>query len=177
MKILNLILISCLSFSVSANSNVSDFFADGQKYVLPKEEGNNFLIGYANYLKKLNLCEEYEFNYYNPLIRKKGYYRIKGYKNSKCSLEINYNNLRELNCNLEEEDIKKIISGRVELIKNKDGFGQLSNQEIEIYFNTKKCDVKNIQKIINEKEIENFNKQLKEENPEIYEFLNNKYSK
>ncbi len=175
MKHIHLLLLGILSFNIFANTNFEDYYADGQKFRLPKEEGDNFLIGYAQYLKKLNSCEKYDFKYYNPLIRKNGSYSIEGYdKNNNCMLTINYNNLREIKCLLQENDIKKIIEERIVLIKNKDGFGQLSKIEVEIYYESNKCLTKNIEKKVNQEQIDNFNKQLKEENPEIYEFINNK---
>lgn len=172
MKKISLLLVSILSLNINASTSFEEFYANGNKHILPKEEGNNFLLGYANYLKKLNSCEEHEFNYYNPLIRKKGYYIIEGYIGNKCSVKINYNDLRNIICLLEQKDIEKIINGRVELIKNKDGFGELSKNELEIYFESKQCKINNIEKKVNQKEIEDFNKKLKEENPEIFDFLN-----
>lgn len=175
MKTIYFLLISLLSINAFASEVYENYFADGLSYKLIKKEGDDFLIGYANFLKKLNKCEEHYFKYYNPLIRKEGYYEIKGYDNNECLLKINYNNLREIKCSLNIENIQKIIEGRIDLIRKKDGFGQLSQKEIEVYYQDKKCNIENIEKKIDQKEIDLFNKKLKEENPEIYEFIiNNK---
>lgn len=160
-----------MTFSLNTFAQTHDeYYEKGKKYVLLKKEADSFLSGYAMFSKKLQKCIPHTFNYYNPLINREGMYEIFGKKsNGKCILYINYNNVREFKCDLSNDNIQSILNGRISLIRNKSGFGELSEEEKSVYFNKNVCK-RNILKTKNkEVSLEELKKNV--DNPELLKFL------
>lgn len=168
-KVILLLILSC-SFNLHANVNHDDYYDDGKKYKLVKSEADAFLSGYLAFSKNLLTCKKSVFEYYNPLINKNGKYEIFGEKrDGTCLLYINYNNMREFKCTLQADDISSIVTGRVDLIRAKSGFGELSEGEKDIYFNESVCDRNYFKSKNKEISIDELKKNI--DNPDLIDFL------
>jgi hypothetical protein len=165
------IFFTLISINIHADNIHDDYYEDGKKYTLVKIEADDYLNGYTKLLQNLSECKPYTFNYYNPLINQKGKYEIFGKDSNKnCILYLNYNNLREFKCNLNKGNINQILLGRIKLIKSKSGFGELSKNENEVYFNKNVCE----RAILNKNKVKEVSlEELKQtiDDPEMIQFL------
>ena len=159
------------SVDLKANDVHAEYYENGKKYVLVKQEADNYINGYVDFAMNLNDCKPHIFNYYNPLINQSGKYEIFGQDaNSNCILYINYNQLREFKCNLKKGDINQILTGRIKLIKSKSGFGEFSEEEKSVYFDKNICERAIINKNkIKEVSLEELKKTI--DDPEMLQFL------
>ena len=174
-KILSILFMLLLSNNLYSQTH-DVYFADGKKYKLVKKEADAFLSGHLLFSKKLLSCQKHVFNYYNPLIHKNGKYEIFGEKrDGTCILYINYNNMREFKCDLKADSISDIVNGRINSIRQKAGFGQLSKLEQEVYFNEKICKRNHFKKKNEEVSIEELKKNI--DNPDLIDFLESFQSK
>ena len=165
-----LLLILSLPLNIFANVQHDQYYADGKKYKLVKKEADAFLSGYLLFSKKLLSCKKHVFKYYNPLMHREGRYEIFGEKrDGTCILYLNYNNMREFKCDLNEDSISDIVTGRIELIRAKSGFGQLSKLEQDVYFNEEICKRNHFKKKNEEISIEDLKKNI--DNPDLIDFL------
>jgi hypothetical protein len=163
-------LLILLPLNLSANIAHDNYYVDGKKYKLVKKEADKFLSGYLSFSKSLLNCKKHVFEYYNPLIHKNGKYEIFGAKrDGTCLIYLNYNNMREFKCDLQAEDISKIVTGRIDLIREKSGFGAFSDGEQEVYFNKQICKRNHFKKKNKEISIDELKKNI--DNPELIEFL------
>jgi len=164
------IIMALNSTSIFAGVEHDDYYAEGKKYRLVKKEADDFLSGYLNFSKNLLACKQSVFEYYNPLLNKSGKYEILGVKrDGNCLIYINYNNMREFKCNLTVNDISSIVTGRIDLIRAKSGFGELSNGESSIYFNENICERNHFKSKNKEISIEELKNNI--DNPDLIEFL------
>jgi hypothetical protein len=170
LKKIIVLLLTIIPLIAQANNDHDEYYEKEKKYVLLKKEADSFLSGYLMFIKKLQNCETHVFNYYNPLIHKEGKYEIFGRKkNNICVVYMNYNEIREFKCDLTDKDINNISYGRIRLIRNKSGFGELSSEEKEVYFNKTTCNRNNFKRKNNEVDIEELKKNI--DNPALLNFL------
>lgn len=172
MKNIVMLFLFILNVNVYAKNIEHDtYYEKGREYVLVKNEADTFLRDYTLYIKKLQTCEKHRFDYYNPLIHSKGFFEIFGLKkNNKCLIYINYNNIREIKCDLSQNDRQKLIEARGKLIRQKSGFGELSEIEKKVYYDKSKCKQKITTKLTQE-EVDMSKLKDNIQNPELLEFL------
>lgn len=170
MKSIIIIIFILFSSNLMANTQHDIYEADGSKYTLVKKDADTYLSGYLLFSKKLFNCKKHVFKYFNPLIRKDGLYEIMGKnREGQCILYVNYNELKEFKCNLNEDNVLSIVEGRMELISKKGGFGQLSDSEKDVYYNKSVCKENRVESKVEEIDLKELKKSIN--NPELIDFL------